>query len=396
MQAVETYSAERNFSAVVASIYRAAGSPTLWRPVLEHLTGEFGAFGAQINVYDPVKGAVMLSISYGCEWLTPARLRRYLELAPTDPRVPYAMAHPGMPNHCRQAVSEAVLHASQMYKEILGPGDCEYSMVAQTPVGDKAFFIGVLRHRDQKAYTHEDVGRFSLFMPHIRRSVGLGLTLSQLDYSQQVASAAFEALPVGVALVSADLRVLYANGRAKGLIARVSERPDILAIPQAHSRIAASVGAAAEAVANGQPSAAIAPLDLLCRAGRPLRIHVTGIDDERARPLLGTLDRNCAMVVLEEGDAVVETLEERLERMFGLTAAEIRTAKGVADGLNPKVLAREIGGISPETIRTQLKVVFRKTHTASQAELAQLLGNLPVWPSMPPPMLEENGIPNEM
>ena len=390
MGSVEAYRAEHAFSEIVAAIYRAAGSPTLWRRVLEDLTRSFGAFGAQLNVFDPTKGALTLSISHGCEWLTPARLRRFLELSPTDPRMPYALAHPGMPNHCRQAATESVLYASQIYKEILGPGDCEYSMVVQFPVGSVSVFIGVLRHRAQGAYTHDDVGRFSLFVPHIRRSVGLGLSLSQLDYSNHVASEAFEALSVGVALVTADLRILYRNSIAERLLARLPGAVGTLSLPAAtHERIVEIVGVASDIVATGGSYTAVPPIEILCSTGRPIRIRVSGIDEDRARPLLGTIDQNCALLVIEEGDSEPETKEERLERMFGLTAAEIRVAKSVAEGRNPKVVAREIG-VSPETVRSQLKAVFRKTRTESQTELVQLLGNLPVWPELPPPKLDEN------
>jgi len=385
--ALEAYSGERRFSEVVSAIYHASGSPTLWRPVLEHMTREFGAFGAQLNVFDPADGSVKLSISHGCEWLTPARLRRFSELSPTDPRLPYALAHTGMPMHCRQAVDDQVLHASQLYPEILGPGDCEYAMAAHVVLHQKIVFFGVLRRRAQGVYTHEDVGRFSLFMPHIRRAIGLGLSLSQLDYSRQVAFEAFEALPYGLALVSKDLRVLYSNAIATKILAQISERANVLSLEAPmHARIEALVTKAADAADMGGSSSPTAAFDIVCSAGRSIRVRVTGIDNAHAQPLLGSLDRNCALVHFEENDSIIETDGERLERMYGLTAAEIRVANGVAEGGNPKILARTMD-VSPETIRSQLKAVFRKTRTASQAELVKLLDNLPVWPSSPPPRL---------
>lgn len=396
MSTFDTYASEKSFSDIVSMIYAAAGSPTRWRPVLENMTREFGGFGAQLNVFDPQKMAVVLSISHGCEWLTPARLRRYQELSATDPRVAYSMAHPGMPSHCRQAVSDEDLYASDIYKEILGPGDCEYAITLNTTIDGMMFYAGVLRHRAQRQFTHADVGRFSLFTPHIRRSIGLGLQLSQLDYSQQIASEAFAELKVGIALVSTNLDVLYANGAARDLLSRLGQPSEVQVLAEVlRPSLVATVVEAADAVAIGDGAPAVAPIDILGADGKRIRIRIAGIDDERARSLLGSLDRNCALLILEDANSDPETREERLARMFGLTAAEIRVAAGIADGRNPKILAREMD-VSPETVRSQLKAVFRKTRTSSQTELVQLLGDLPIWPSLPPPNVYQVGLSNEV
>ena len=44
-------------------------------------------------------------------------------------------------------------------------------------------------------------------------------------------------------------------------------------------------------------------------------------------------------------------------------------------GQSPAELARETG-LSPETVRTQLKLAFAKTSTSRQSELASLLARL--------------------
>jgi pimeloyl-ACP methyl ester carboxylesterase/DNA-binding CsgD family transcriptional regulator len=62
-----------------------------------------------------------------------------------------------------------------------------------------------------------------------------------------------------------------------------------------------------------------------------------------------------------------------LKRSFKLTAAEIRLVQALADGQSLNQLSRS-GGRSMNTLRSQLKSVFQKTRTGSQADLVRLVG----------------------
>ena len=67
---------------------------------------------------------------------------------------------------------------------------------------------------------------------------------------------------------------------------------------------------------------------------------------------------------------------EMLQGLFDLTPAEARLAIGLAGGNKIGELAR-LFKVSHETIRSQIKQVFAKTRTRSQAELVGLLARLP-------------------
>ena len=67
---------------------------------------------------------------------------------------------------------------------------------------------------------------------------------------------------------------------------------------------------------------------------------------------------------------------EMLQGLFDLTPAEARLAIGLAGGNRIGELAR-LFKVSNETIRSQIKQVFAKTRTRSQAELVGLLTRLP-------------------
>lgn len=63
-------------------------------------------------------------------------------------------------------------------------------------------------------------------------------------------------------------------------------------------------------------------------------------------------------------------------QMFGLTPAEARLARAVAEGIRPEEYAGE-AGVSVATAHTQLCVIFQKTGTDRQDGLATSFAQIP-------------------
>jgi DNA-binding CsgD family transcriptional regulator len=63
---------------------------------------------------------------------------------------------------------------------------------------------------------------------------------------------------------------------------------------------------------------------------------------------------------------------ELVQSLFDLTPAEARVARSLASGRTPKDIAIE-GGVSPETVHTQLGRVLAKTGCKRQADVVALL-----------------------
>jgi DNA-binding CsgD family transcriptional regulator len=82
-----------------------------------------------------------------------------------------------------------------------------------------------------------------------------------------------------------------------------------------------------------------------------------------------------ALVTVTDLEAWLQTPEEDLRRLFGLTLAESRTAAAVFDGLSLPQAAERFG-VSANTVRTQLKLVFNKTGVTRQADLVKLMMRL--------------------
>ena len=103
-------------------------------------------------------------------------------------------------------------------------------------------------------------------------------------------------------------------------------------------------------------------------SGRPLAIYQLPI----APP-------GSAMLIFVDMDTYLQPRPRTLQRMFGLTKAELKLASAIASGFTPTDLARE-WRISRATVRSQLASIFAKTHTHRQAELVALLARVSLLP----------------
>jgi DNA-binding CsgD family transcriptional regulator len=79
-----------------------------------------------------------------------------------------------------------------------------------------------------------------------------------------------------------------------------------------------------------------------------------------------------ALVLFRDPTHHAANLAERLRALFNLTAAEVALARGLLEGRRLREIAAA-RRVSLETVRTQLRAVFRKTGVARQTDLVRML-----------------------
>lgn len=109
------------------------------------------------------------------------------------------------------------------------------------------------------------------------------------------------------------------------------------------------------------------------RLAPPLRVVVSPVAGKRS--LFGP-EPPGAMVFVADPDRHPLPTEEEIRALFGLTAAEARLARALAEGLDVAQAAQRLGQ-SIVTLRTRLKTIFDRTDTHRQSELIQLIRD---WP----------------
>lgn len=120
------------------------------------------------------------------------------------------------------------------------------------------------------------------------------------------------------------------------------------------------------------PAAELVPILIGTRSGRPLIVRclpVTGAGLDILQ--LGRV----AVIADDVVRPVGQGASDLLNAHFGLTAAEIRLAVRLGNG-EPLRSAADAEGVSYESARTRLKMIFEKTGTYRQTDLARLIGRL--------------------
>lgn len=311
-------------------------------------------------------------------------------------REQYAAIDPALPITRRMSVgnwyidsrdlgAQAMRH-SPFYGEFLqqiGQSSVMACLIERQPHYD--VFLSLQRPRGHDHYSPEDARALDWAIPHMRQAMVLRERTLQVSALAHASSQLMERLPFGVIVFRDDGKPLLANSIGETWVRRllpaVSIETSAMAAPAATvgeeeswqlSRPFADALRAVYSPANPQPAQALRAAD---GAGRQAQVILLPLPP--AHHLAMDWQRPSVLVAIHEPGAAPMTLPAVLRDLYGLTPAEIRLALQLSSGIGlPE--ACELIGIRRETGRTQLKAVFTKTGTGTQAQLAHLLTRLGV------------------
>ena len=313
-----------SFSQAVARVYDASMDVERWPDCLSLLAKIFGGRAAQISVGSMAPPEVTFVKVWGWtdEELTKF-LPLYVALTPSDPRAGMGeIAYKAV--HCRQFVSDEVLRASEIYKQALLPGGVEYAMAFNVPIDQKlGCMLSVMRRLGHDRFTTDDCADFGRLVPHVGRAVTMHGAFQQCREELAIVNALLDEVPLGMMVVNDDdLKV--ANRAARTLLGE----GDAMRLHNGRLRGATRQGDAdlREAVheaLNGsdQPIGLSLPID----HAEPMRAVVRRLHPASAG-LLGAPSKVVALYVTDPRKPV-ETQDEILQRLFGLTARGRLTEK---------------------------------------------------------------------
>jgi DNA-binding CsgD family transcriptional regulator len=189
---------------------------------------------------------------------------------------------------------------------------------------------------------------------------------SRLFAAAAAATAAFEQLNQGIALIDKGCRVSFANAVAKAICREtdgVSLRGD-------------------ELVATGKPDATRLNFALkrAVNAGEGTSLRLERPSQKRPLSILiqplplpsGYLSAPAALVLINDPDRSAAPPRERLVQAYGLTSAEAGVARLLLRGNSNAVVAERLN-ISLETARTHVRRLLAKTGTHRQSDLILVL-----------------------
>lgn len=351
---------------LIDRIYECSFVPELWPDVLDELARLVDARGGQLFA---VRDKVM-------SWITSANLTETFE----------AYVSQGYFARCGRKVclftqnqpsflaehdywTPEQLDTNEIYRDFFRPRGLGWSACTglAMPTQDNVVFT-IERNYERGPVEREKIDALNELRPHLARAALIGARLSLR--SAQGASETLAAMGLPALVLDADGTVVQANDlmadfqdllhwRVQNRIALSDNQANALlwaAMPALDSSAQASVHSF---VLRGKDGVATNVAHIL-----PIRRSAHDI-----------FARAYALLVVTPLTARKAPPVELLRSLFDLTVAEARVARGLASGQSLDDLATS-GGVSRNTVRTQLQQVLEKTGCTRQAEVTALLSNV--------------------
>jgi len=353
---------------LVGGFYEAAFDAARFPAALRQLGAFADGIGAVLLVWDKPASRPLLLATAGHTGPDAAEAYRD-HYAALDPYRPVIDALPvGGWSTCRAYFDDQFVARSAFYSEYLIPRGIRYMSAARLLTRDRFdVYLGVHRAPRQAPFARAELQRLERVGRHLGRAAGAFLDVTQTRLGHAAGLGALEQIVKPTLLVDVDGRVLYANPAAEAALRAstvIAQQQDRLVAPQPADteRMQALIERAARHQAGGETRLGAA-------AGMTAIVTVTPAG--RAMTLHSLAPTAVALVMLHDPRGAAPS-PARLQGTFGLTPAETVLAQGLIAGQRLAEIAAT-RSVSVETVRTQLRALFRKTGTTRQPDLVRVL-----------------------
>jgi DNA-binding CsgD family transcriptional regulator/PAS domain-containing protein len=261
---------------------------------------------------------------------------------------------------------------TRFYNEIIAPGG--YYDAALTILAKSVNRFGSLSVPTEGPVSETTLYRLRQLAPHVRRAVSIADLLDVRALRNEMLSAAFDLLTIGIILVDGKSRIAHANAVGLRLLnegGAVRRDGDYLSCRD--PKIAAELSLAIQNAASGStadfPRSGIA-LPISKSDGEDLAAWILPLDRGLRNELAGSFAASVAVFLRQLGDLSPFPAELFVKR-FGISPAECRVLMMLTQGMTVREAAAALG-ISEPTAKTHLQKLFQKTGTDRQADLMRL------------------------
>lgn len=269
-------------------------------------------------------------------------------------------------------VSFPSLLQTEFYNDLLLPYGIPHGIFAMVERGpSRVANLSICRSAHAGPFEERDLEIVNFLKPHIQQAYRLHAELTAAHAFNIGLLAALNQMSRGMILLGSKMQIIAMNKAAERILATNSGlRANRMGLHTEDGESARLEKLVSEAVAtsrgNGlQPAGA---MTISRRDLPPLHALVSPVRGLTMAPT----DCVQAIVFVSDSAQRVRPASDTLHAMFGLTAAECRVALLLGDGHAPRQIATMVG-VTPNTIRSQMKSVFAKTGVKRQSELVRLL-----------------------
>ena len=390
------------YDSLVHQIYDAALEPTRWTQVVRDITRACGGCSGMLftPMHGPQQGGITI-VDNIPQWTLEHWAARSIR---EDPYMCVAnqrgLVREGFVVNGSDLVTEEELLQTRFYRELWEP--IELAKVCSGVVfdGTDSFklptVLSIFGRLQDPPFGALQLDFIQRLLPHMSRALGVMYHLRESRLHEATSLATLERMTSGVVLLDGQGRLHFANDAARRQfgnrdlwsVRRLPDGGETLALASHFHVLNAELQRAVAVALN--PLTASAPdhfsdaLVLSDPAGKPsCVIHVASLGSTTADRQLGRQGGAGARAILFLYDlqAASSVPPKLLAKLFALTPAESRAALQLLQGGNVDVMAERLG-VAANTLKSQLKSVYAKTHTHRQADLLKLLLSL-ATPTVP-------------
>jgi PAS domain-containing protein len=246
--------------------------------------------------------------------------------------------------------------------------------------------FGLFRAHDAKPFGIEERRILQALLPHLQRAVELRARLGQESSASWATRAALDALPVGVAIVDAGLRIHFANEAArKDLAAADFGLRAFRSGPHAGSGVYLAASAKDDAAAvrrlvasatSGGPGGSARVLNRDMSSCAVLVSPAPGsLAADHAIPGDGGFAGDLAMIVIRNLGSVATPSPDMLCEVFGFSRAEADVAVALSGGASAEDVSQQ-RNVSLATVRSQIRSIIGKSGSENLRDFERSMASL--------------------
>lgn len=240
------------------------------------------------------------------------------------------------------------------------------------------FYLALQRQASDENYSEDDARALDWAIPHLREAMALRERTHTVATHGHVSADLLNRLPFGVIVFAQSGRPLLANTAGALWVSRLLPSPanDASGRPSGNgngwrlSRPFADLMRSLCDPGTLQPAQATLAIGADGRAAQVVAVALTP-----APYLSSEWEGQPVLVAIHENRGQPRAVPAVLRDLYGLTPAENRLAMLLTTGIGLPDACIQLG-IKRETSRSQLKSIFTKTNTSTQAQLSHLLTRL--------------------
>lgn len=365
---------QQQWTALAESFYEAATESSGWADAMQRFADATGSRTGELIGVD-ANGAILFNLMTNIDPAFHAEFAAQDGANPEhNPRIRAGM-HRGVMEVFTEAdfITPEEYKRDPHYQELSRTYDLAWScLMTLERNSERLTGLAVLRSASQGHISEQEKQVFTSIAPHIRAAVRMQMALQQ--QGAQLLAGALDALSLPAFICDRSGKVTGMTCGAEKLLGeetglQVRDQRLCAANPLESRQLEVLIAHAAADPLPGRPPLAGT---VLLRGNRDTVLDVFGM---RTQGELDLAFMPRVLVVARNNSRDDAHRRMILQMAYGLSAAETEVALGIASGMTAERIALQ-RGVSPSTVRVQIKSVFNKLGVNRQVELAARIAAL--------------------